>query len=177
MNAQLFPTPGPLEGSYWVEPGRLLAGPYPAARSENDTRAQLRALIEAGVSLFVDLTEPHEYAPYMPLALEEAGRLGRKLRHVRLPIANFGVPERDHMRAILDTIDAALFAGEVVYVHCMGGIGRTGTTVGCWLVRGGQPAEDALRAIERLRGDGVESPETPEQFAFVRGWREDESAL
>jgi hypothetical protein len=164
--------PGPIEGSYWVEPGRLLAGPYPAAQTEEGTRARLHALIEVGVSVFVDLTEPHEYAPYIPLALEEAGRVGRRVRYVRLPIVNFGVPERDHMRAILDTIDAALFAGEIVYVHCMGGIGRTGTTVGCWLVRHGQPGEDALQAIERLRGDGVESPETPEQFAFVRGWRE-----
>ena len=164
--------PGPIETSYWVEPGRLLAGPYPAAQTEEGTRARLHALIEVGVSVFVDLTEPLEYAPYIPLALEEAGRVGRRVRYVRLPIVNFGVPERDHMRAILDTIDAALFAGEIVYVHCMGGIGRTGTTVGCWLVRHGQPGEDALRAIERLRGDGVESPETPEQFAFVRGWRE-----
>ena len=168
--------PGPIESSYWVQPGRLLAGPYPAAQTEDGTRARLRALIEAGVSVFVDLTEPHEYAPYIPLALEEAGRVGRRVRYVRLPIVNFGVPERDHMRAILDTIDAALFAGEIVYVHCMGGIGRTGTTVGCWLVRHGQPGEDALRAIERLRGDGVESPETPEQFAFVRGWREGDAA-
>ncbi len=167
-------TPGPIEGSYWVQPGRLLAGPYPAARSEAETRARLRALLEAGVSVFVDLTEPHEYAPYMPLALEEAGRLGRRVRHVRLPVVNFDVPEPDRMRAILDTIDAALIAGETVYVHCMGGIGRTGTAVGCWLVRHGQAGEDALRAIERLRGDGVESPETPEQFAFVRGWREGE---
>lgn len=164
--------PGPIESSYWVAPGRLLAGPYPAAQTEEGTRARLRAILDAGVSVFVDLTERHEYAPYMPLALEEAGRLGRKLRHVRLPIVNFDVPQPDHMRAILDTIDAALFAGEVVYVHCMGGIGRTGTTVGCWLVRCGQPAEDALRTIERLRSDGIESPETPEQFAFVRGWRE-----
>lgn len=167
-------TPGPIEGSYWVQLGRLLAGPYPAARSEAETRARLRALLEAGVSVFVDLTEPHEYAPYMPLALEEAGRLGRRVRHVRLPVVNFDVPEPDRMRAILDTIDAALIAGETVYVHCMGGIGRTGTAVGCWLVRHGQAGEDALRAIERLRGDGVESPETPEQFAFVRGWREGE---
>lgn len=169
-------TPGPIEGSYWVQPGRLLAGPYPAAQTEAGTRARLRALLEAGVSVFVDLTEPHEYAPYMPLALEEAGRLGRRVRHVRLPVVNFDVPEPDHMRAILDTIDAALLAGETVYIHCMGGIGRTGTAVGCWLVRHGQAGEDALGAIERLRGDGVESPETPEQFAFVRGWREGEGA-
>lgn len=31
----------------------------------------------------------------------------------------------------------ALAAGQTVYVHCYGGIGRTGTVVGCWLVRHG----------------------------------------
>ena len=33
---------------------------------------------------------------------------------------------------------------EPVYVHCWGGIGRTGTVVGCWLVRHGMTGDEAL---------------------------------
>jgi len=35
------------------------------------------------------------------------------------------------MHEILDTIDAALSAKRIVYVHCWGGVGRTGTVIGC----------------------------------------------
>ena len=34
-----------------------------------------------------------------------------------------------------------------VYVHCWGGIGRTGTTVGCWFVRHGRTGDQALAEI------------------------------
>jgi protein-tyrosine phosphatase len=75
------------------------------------------------------------------------------------------------MRAILDTIDAEMAAGRTVYVHCWGGIGRTGTVIGCWLVRHGTPAEEALNEIEARRGEPG-SPETAAQWAFVLNWSE-----
>ena len=49
------------------------------------------------------------------------------------------------MASILDAIDAALDGGKTVYVHCWGGVGRTGTVVGCWLVRHGKTGDEALR--------------------------------
>ena len=39
------------------------------------------------------------------------------------------------MLAVLDAIDIALCEGHGVYIHCWGGVGRTGTVVGCWLKR------------------------------------------
>ena len=72
------------------------------------------------------------------------------------------------MARILDSIDASLAAGEVVYVHCLAGIGRTGTVIGCYLVRHGLSGEEALARVEALRGAG---PETPEQRELVRSWR------
>ncbi len=79
---------------------------------------------------------------------------------------------------ILDTIDAALEEGRTVYVHCWGGVGRTGTVVGCWLVRHGRTGEEALaqvaewwRGVEKVWRQ-PESPETPEQCEYVRNWTE-----
>ena len=99
--------------------------------------------------------------------------------HRRLSIRDLDVPRsRDEMSRILDEIDAALALGHTVYVHCWGGIGRTGTVVGCHLVRHGLTGDEALAAIARLwptmqkshRRD--RSPETAAQHAWVRGWRE-----
>ena len=44
-------------------------------------------------------------------------------------------------------VDDALGEGRTVYVHCWGGIGRTGTVVGCWLVRHGLTGRGALDQI------------------------------
>ena len=124
------PTPTP--DSYWVEPGRLLAGARPR---------ELAPFREAGVTAVVDLTGE---------------------------IPDLGCPSRETMAGILDRIDALLAAGEVVYVHCLAGIGRTGTVVGCYLVRHGMDGAEALETVTRLRGAG---PETPEQRRLVRDWR------
>ena len=56
-------------------------------------------------------------------------------------------------RQILDLVDDALGRDEPVYVHCFGGIGRTGTVVGCWLVRHGRDDGDPMRRIATLRRD------------------------
>lgn len=160
----------PIPGAYWVRPGQLLAGPYPGRWDETRARERLRALLAVGIDLFIDLTEPDERNAYEPLLHDEALRLNHRAEHIRLSIQDFGVPPVDDMVQILDTIDRAIDEGKTVYVHCMGGIGRTGTVVGCYLVRHGMTGDDALREIARLLHEG--SPETPEQRAMIINWRE-----
>ena len=79
------------------------------------------------------------------------------------------------MAEILDTLDAALAQGETVYVHCFGGIGRTGTVVGCWLVRHGLTGEQALAQIAAWRegtpDEWNQSPETASQRQMALAWR------
>ncbi len=79
------------------------------------------------------------------------------------------------MMAILNQIDEWLIRGKTVYVHCFGGVGRTGMVVGCYLVRKGMAAPQALLRIAELRHgipDGWKrSPETDEQIEFVMNWR------
>ena len=82
------------------------------------------------------------------------------------------------MASILDAVDNAIAGGGTVYVHCWGGVGRTGTVVGCWLVRHGITGDAALAQLGQW-WNGVEkadrkptSPETSEQHAYVRNWQE-----
>ena len=93
-----------------------------------------------------------------------------------MPIQDFGIPTIAQMRKALDALDAAVAGGHTVYVHCYAGIGRTGTVVGCYLVRHGWSGQEALDEIVALRrGLGSEaqpSPITAEQRALVLNWTE-----
>ncbi len=161
--------------SYWVIPGRFAAGEYPGDRWDERAREKLRVFQEAGIDDFVDLTEAGEYGlnPYAVL-------LPTTARYRRFAIPDMNVPTPLRMREILDAIDGALGEGRGVYVHCFGGVGRTGTVVGCWLVRRGLSPLEALERIAAWRqgtpdGDRP-SPETAEQRALVHHWQKWESA-
>eukprot|EP00957_Ditylum_brightwellii_P066906 5077990-Ditylum_brightwellii.AAC.1 len=81
------------------------------------------------------------------------------------------------MSRILDTIDETIWEqNHTVYVHCKGGIGRTGTAVGCFLVQRGNTGEEALEEVNCLFQNSGKSCkswsslETMEQIDFVHNW-------
>jgi predicted protein tyrosine phosphatase len=168
----------PIPDSYWVLPGRLLAGEYPRNPDDTSSRAKLRRFLLAGVRSFLDLTEEEEYhiLPYVHLLWQEAAALGVAVHYQRMSIPDMDVPAPEHMDRILDRLDGELAAGHTVYVHCLGGVGRTGTVIGCYLVRHGLTGQQALREIEQLRRrmpDGWQSsPQTEAQCAMVLTWTE-----
>ena len=160
-------------------PGRFLAGEYPGAFRPAVARQRLADYLASGITYFLDLTQPHDgLEPYAALLAEEGARLGLTTAYVRMPIYDMSVPSVPHMIAILDTIDQALAAGKNVYVHCWGGIGRTGTVIGCHLVRHGYDGEQALaqlaywwESVEKSNRS-PRSPETNEQVNMMRDWVE-----
>lgn len=180
----------PNQCTYWASQ-YLLAGEYPAAAaggaSVQATRLKLGRYLDCGVRTFVDLTQEGENDPYDTILQEEARKRECSVRYYRMPIPDFGVPSsQDTMKEILDTIDMSIKSsneegnGKAVYVHCRGGIGRTGTVVGCWLVRNtDRTGEEALDETNRLfltyserSRESAKSPETREQMECVRTWNE-----
>jgi hypothetical protein len=169
-------TDRPIPESYWVEPGHLLAGEYPGQLNDELTRRRINAFIQGGFDTFINLTRPNETLAYDRILFEEAKIYGVVVKHLRFPIGDFGVPTSSQMAKILDTIDDELKSGSKIYLHCLGGIGRTGTTVGCFLVEQGKSGEEALHQLSEWwqmvpkSRFHPNSPETREQMDFVRNW-------
>jgi hypothetical protein len=167
----------PIPASYWVEPGRLLAGEYPGHPLEHLLRQRAIAFLRAGFDTFIDLTKAGEREPYAPTLLEEAGLYGLEATHQRISIGDFKTPDADQMNTILGTIQDALGTGRKVYLHCWAGVGRTGTTVGCYLVRQGMSGEGALAHLAKLFKTSAQSlyysrtPETGAQERFILNWK------
>jgi hypothetical protein len=166
----------PIPDSYWLVEGQLLAGEYPGSYEIVRARAKLELILAAGIVTFVDLTEPSEpLTPYADLLSELEHGCGSEFRYTRLSIRDGGVPARERMSEILATIHRELKDSRPVYLHCWGGIGRTGTVAGCWLVEQGLSSDEALERINVLRrrvpDRGMSSPETEEQRTFVRSWK------
>ena len=168
----------PIPNSYWVRQGSFVAGEYPGDVFRSTAADKLNGLLAAGVSRFIDLTEEGELKPYTEAAQAEADRLGASFAWERHPVVDTSTPSHEHMVEILDAIDSAMARGETVYVHCMGGIGRTGTVVGCWLRRRGLTGEEALAQIAEWwqgvakRRRRPRSPENDTQRRYILDWAE-----
>jgi ADP-ribosyl-[dinitrogen reductase] hydrolase len=137
--------------AWWVNQGRLLAGEYPGNKEPTRSRQKIDILVDAGIRTFVDLTTPADrLEPYEPLLRAVALARGLDLRHVSFPIPDNDVVQDHEYDRIADAIAEAKAHGGV-YVHCWGGVGRTGTVIGCALVDEGLSYEKTIGRLGTLR--------------------------
>ena len=86
-------TAAPFDRSYWVEPGRLLAGFYPGAPAKGEAESKLDALLDAGIRCVINLTEEEEKSTagppllsYQTLLAKRAAVRGLQVIYLRMPI-------------------------------------------------------------------------------------------
>ena len=158
----------PLHQSYYID-GKLFAGEYPGDKYEEQAEAKLKIMHHFGVRHFVDLTEEGELRPYRQLLPSDTS-------YLRFPIRDVNVPKSvEAVHQLIDKMEYLMQQDGYTYLHCWGGVGRTGTIVACYEARQmEEPTLEKALAVMRSRFSKMpkashrKSPETQEQIDFVR---------
>eukprot|EP01039_Chlorochromonas_danica_P003487 gene3487-3820_t len=193
---------GPTPESNWVIPGLLLVGAYPASLSDEETFDLISGILKCGIRKFVCLqleyvpavSEPawrsgaalRPYFEDVRRIVREKNRFPDLVNHpnvvneeslsfVHCPIVDCGVTDDSKVLRLAEELVADISRGQVIYIHCWGGHGRTGTVVSIMLhLMYGLSAIEAMRrcqAVHDLRRCPVNvgSPQTqPQRDQVVR---------
>lgn len=179
-------TETPFDRSYWVEDEKLLAGCYPGDADGETARKKITYLLRYGIRHVINLMEEGErdrfygeFAPYEDILKSVAAAMKIEVTLSRHPIKDFGIAPKEKIREILNEIDAQISEGKRVYIHCWGGIGRTGMIAGCYLARHGYAEGAAVIGKIRQLREGlsnafIDSPESAMQKEVVKNWKRGE---
>lgn len=147
--------PGPPSGFTWLIPGALAGMAQPGLmRSAED---DLTFLVASGVTTLVSLTEE----PFDPALASACGLV----HTMHFPIRDMGVPAMGKAAGFALRLANLIERGEVVALHCRGGLGRTGLMMALVLMAQGLPAEDAIKHVRQHNPLYIQ---TAGQLLFVR---------
>ena len=135
----------PIEFSYRVTE-KFIAGEYPFERTIKEGKPKLKALLDAGVTYFIDLTSEglKPYRDYLP----------KYCTYLNLPIPDLTIPSLEDLKTIHELITSF---DDVFYVHCRGGFDRTAIVVATYFIFEGKTVAAAKKlyfqkaAKQRLR--------------------------
>lgn len=139
----------------WILPDLLAAMACPGYFTE--LSADLDYLAAEGINHIVTLTE---FSLDLPP--------DTTFRHHHLPVIDFMGPEHSQMLSFCRLVDESAQEGQRVMVHCLAGIGRTGTFLAGYLMwKEGLTARQALSRVRAIRREYVQSVE---QEAYLEDW-------
>jgi len=98
----------------------VLVGAYPFA-------SDVKRLYDAGVRAVVNTCEEYQG----PVA--EYKRMG--IEQLQIPTTDFTPPRLEDVRVAVEFIQNHVVRGNMVYIHCKAGRGRSATIALCWLVK------------------------------------------
>ena len=158
----------PIPNSYMVM-DRVYAGEYPRDLDEKKSIEKIEHFSRFGITHFIDLTEEGELRPYQQM-------LATQMQHIRFPIKDVSIPATiESVKELIGQIHGILNESDrnKVYIHCWGGVGRTGTIVGCLLSHHHDfDYEKTIDSLKKAFSDCPKSayrktPETKEQQDFI----------
>jgi atypical dual specificity phosphatase len=144
-------------GFSWIERSRLAAMARPTSVEE------LEWLRAQGIELVISLTEE----PLRRAWVDEAGLLA-----FHVPMEDMEAPTQEQLDRALSALNRALERKMGVAIHCGAGLGRTGVVLACYFVSQGQPPDNAIAKVRRLRAGSIETDEQAEAVVdFARRWK------
>jgi ADP-ribosyl-[dinitrogen reductase] hydrolase len=137
-----------------------------------DLCMDLDAVAAIGARALVTLMELHELQRVRVERLEHAVA-ERHMRWFHLPIVDLSIPDETFERAWASAspdLHKLLDAGESIVIHCLGGLGRTGTIAARVLIERGEEPEAALARVRVARPGAVET-HAQMRYVLERGWK------
>lgn len=133
-----------------------------------DLDSDLAQISSNEITNVVTLVSDEELVKYnVPTLLTRYSELNLDVLHS--PIPDYGLPEVSQMKTILSWIHKRIKSKENILIHCVGGLGRSGTVMAIYAKAYlGKSGIDAIEYVRSIRGE--EAVETQEQQDFVKNW-------
>ena len=137
----------------WLIDGKLAGSAIPTSKDE------IKWVQEQGVKSIVTIREE-------PLADEWI----KDVNYLHIMSNDMGVPEFDDLIHAIDFIHRRITNNEFVLVHCLAGLGRTGTVLACYLVKyQNMTADEATQKVREERPGSIQSyPQEEIIFQFEK---------
>ena len=125
----------------WLIEGKLAGSAIPTSKDE------IKWLQEQGVKSIVTIRE-------VPLDDDWVD----KMKYLHVLSDDMGVPSFDDLKNSVEYVRERIQNNEPVMVHCLAGLGRTGTILACYLIKYEKmSAENAIRHVREKRHGSIQS--------------------
>ncbi len=174
----------PIKNSYLVDRELgIYAGEYPGDKDDFECKLKIDSFHLCEFNYFYDLTERGELRPYRQY-------LGAEQEYHNFSIPDCGTPnETASVARLLNEIitrsqrnhQSIIHGHEKNYIHCWGGVGRTGTIIACyyayWLKGQGYTADEIYQKAMDMLSESFShcpkskyriSPENQQQRDFIK---------
>lgn len=145
-------------------PGKICHGAY--GIHKRGLAADLEVIRAWGTEILVSLIEEQEYEEY---GIGDMGSMIPKgIIHIKLPIRDMDIPDsrwESEWARVGPDIRAVLRRGGKVCIHCLGGLGRTGTVAARLLVEFGMDPEQAIQEVRSARPGAIQT-QAQERYVY-----------
>ena len=137
----------------WLIEGKLAGSAIPTSFEE------IKWLVDGGVKSIVTVREESLDDDWI-----------KNINYLHIHSHDMGVPEFEDLIKAVDFIHQRITNNEPVMVHCLAGLGRTGTILACYLIKYQKlSADDSIQKVRESRPGSIQSfPQEEIIFQFEK---------